>query len=182
MNSRNYPKGLLAVLLATLLMAASAVYASEAEKAEEAAPVRPRQEVLKSLPCFECHAVEDYLRAPEEGVFSHELHGMMSDLHCNQCHSIKGHETPKLKGEVCGNCHSTGTMVYSGGGMGKVSFNHEAHGAMFNCGNCHPDSFSMKKGGVKMKMTPMYQGKLCGSCHNGQMAFASQDCKKCHRG
>jgi c(7)-type cytochrome triheme protein len=166
--------------LAAVLVTSVVVRASEAEKAGEPR-VMSRAEVLKSLPCFECHSLDAFMAQPGEGVFSHEMHTMMSGLHCNQCHNIKGHEVPTLKGEACGQCHSTGRMTYSGGGMGKVAFDHAAHGSMFSCGQCHDGTFKMKQGGVKMTMTAMYQGKLCGSCHNGQMAFSSQDCARCHR-
>lgn len=66
--------------------------------------------------------------------------------------------------------------------MGKVAFNHEFHGMAFGCGECHPGEFLMKKGSTPMKMDAMYKGRLCGACHNGQMAFASTDCAKCHKG
>jgi c(7)-type cytochrome triheme protein len=166
-----------ALAVAMCVLAASAALASE--QAEEAEPVKPREEVLQSLPCFECHSLQKYMSAPALGVFSHELHGMF-DLHCNACHDIAGHEMPRLKSEACGSCHSMSVFEYTGGGMGKVKFNHEAHGAMFSCGKCHPDAFPMKRGGAKMKMNPMYEGKSCGFCHDGQMAFASRDCMRCH--
>lgn len=170
----------LAALLAAALMLA-AVSALAAEESKEAGPavVAPRAEVLQSLPCFECHSLQKYLSAPR-GAFSHELHATM-DLHCNHCHVIAGHEMPRLKGETCASCHNLSVFVYGGGGMGKVTFNHDAHGAMFSCDKCHKDTFPMKRGGAKMTMNPMYQGKLCGACHNGQTAFSSQDCMKCHQ-
>jgi c(7)-type cytochrome triheme protein len=182
MNRTRLVTAVLVALAALLLMAAGTVYATgggKASEAEEEAPVMSREEGLKTLPCFKCHSPEKFLSQSGEG-FSHEMHGMMTGLHCNQCHEIKGHEMPNLKGAACGGCHSLGKMTYAGGGMGKVAFNHEAHGAMFSCNQCHPDTFRMKRGGVKMTMTPMYKGKLCGVCHNGQMAFASQACSKCH--
>ena len=133
---------------------AVAVHATEAKRAEEE-PLKTRQEVLATLPCFECHSVDRFMAEPEAGVFSHSMHGMMSGLHCNQCHDIKGHDTPTLKGGSCGQCHSTETITYSGGGMGKVAFGHAAHTAMFSCQHCHPGPFKMKKGGVRMTMAPM---------------------------
>ncbi|MCK7485639.1 MAG: cytochrome c3 family protein [Bacillus subtilis] len=58
-------------------------------------------------------------------------------------------------------------------------FGHTFHTAAFGCDQCHPKLFAMKKSG-KLKMEPMYGGKSCGACHNGQMAFASTECAKCH--
>jgi c(7)-type cytochrome triheme protein len=179
MNRTRPGAAVLAALAVLFLTTAASVYATEAERVGEET-VKSREEVLSTLPCFKCHSVEKFLSQSGEG-FSHEMHRMMSGLHCNQCHEIKGHEMPNLKGEACGGCHSTGTITYSGGGMGQVAFDHAAHGSMFSCMQCHPDAFRMKKGGVKMMMSPMYKGKLCGTCHNGQMAFASQDCTKCHK-
>ncbi len=168
------------LLLAVLALALCAAVVSTAVAAEKDEPVKSREEVLKTLPCFECHSLKKYVSPPSPGVFSHELHGMF-DLHCNSCHEISGHEMPMLKGAACASCHSMSVFEYTGGGMGKVKFNHESHGAMFSCSKCHPDVFPMKRGGAKMTMDAMYKGKSCGSCHNGRMAFASQDCMKCHR-
>jgi len=174
--SRKMRATAIAVVLAAAICAISAA-ALAVEGGD--VPVLPREEVLKSLPCFGCHTLEGYL-SPPEGAFSHELHGMMN-LHCGNCHEIKGHEMPRLKGASCASCHSTGVIDYAGGGMGKVRFNHDAHGAMFPCGKCHPALFSMKKGAARLTMNPMYEGKLCGACHDGRAAFSSQDCMKCHR-
>jgi c(7)-type cytochrome triheme protein len=30
-------------------------------------------------------------------------------------------------------------------------------------------------------MDQIYQGKFCGSCHNGQAAFGPMECQKCHK-
>ena len=38
-----------------------------------------------------------------------------------------------------------------------------------------------KKDGSGMKMDDLYQNKFCGSCHNGQTAFATSECQKCHK-
>jgi c(7)-type cytochrome triheme protein len=32
-----------------------------------------------------------------------------------------------------------------------------------------------------MKMDDIYQGKFCGKCHDGQTAFGSAECQKCHK-
>ncbi|MEJ2314446.1 MAG: cytochrome c3 family protein [Nitrospirota bacterium] len=166
-----------AVFLAAL--GAAAFSALAAEEAPEAEAVEPRAVVLETLPCFKCHSLEKYL-ATTGGGFSHELHAMQG-LHCNQCHIVGGHTRPRLRGEACASCHNLSVFVYGGGGMGKVAFNHDAHGAMFSCDKCHPGIFPMKQGGSRMTMNPMYQGKLCGACHNGRVAFSAQDCTKCHQ-
>ena len=71
--------------------------------------------------------------------------------------------------------------------MGKVIFDGKVHadkGA--KCADCHtkPKLFEMKRGGDKMTMAAMNEGKFCGSCHDGKKAFsvkAPADCVKCHK-
>ncbi len=71
--------------------------------------------------------------------------------------------------------------------MGKVTFEGKAHAAKgFKCADCHtkPKLFEMKKGGDKMTMAAMNEGKFCGTCHEGTKAFgvkAPADCAKCHK-
>jgi len=70
---------------------------------------------------------------------------------------------------------------------GKVTFDGKAHADKgLQCADCHikPKLFEMKKGGVKMSMAAMGEGKFCGTCHNGAKAFnvkAPADCVKCHK-
>jgi c(7)-type cytochrome triheme protein len=73
-----------------------------------------------------------------------------------------------------------GPLDYTIEGAGPVQFLHKSHGS-FACSECHPKWFAMKKGGSKMTMAEMYQGKSCGSCHDGKKAFASMQCAKCHK-
>ena len=71
--------------------------------------------------------------------------------------------------------------------MGKVTFDGKVHGDKgFQCADCHtkPKLFEMKKGGDKMTMAAMNEGKFCGTCHDGKKAFsvkAPADCAKCHK-
>ena len=70
---------------------------------------------------------------------------------------------------------------------GKVTFNGKAHADKgLKCADCHtkPKLFEMKKGGDKMTMAAMNEGKFCGACHDGKKAFsvkAPADCVKCHK-
>ena len=70
---------------------------------------------------------------------------------------------------------------------GKVTFNGKAHADKgLKCADCHtkPKLFEMKKGGDKMTMAAMNEGKFCGTCHDGKKAFsvkAPADCVKCHQ-
>ena len=71
--------------------------------------------------------------------------------------------------------------------MGKVIFDGKAHADKGSkCADCHtkPKLFEMKKGGDKMTMAAMNEGKFCGSCHDGKKTFGvkdAADCAKCHK-
>jgi c(7)-type cytochrome triheme protein len=71
--------------------------------------------------------------------------------------------------------------------MGKVTFDGKAHAAKgLKCADCHskPKLFGMKKGGDKITMAAMNDGKFCGACHDGKKAFgvkAPADCAQCHK-
>ncbi len=78
------------------------------------------------------------------------------------------------------------TLDYSSS-RGKVTFDGKAHADKgLKCADCHtkPKLFQMKKGGDKMTMAAMNEGKFCGTCHDGKKAFsvkAAADCAKCHK-
>lgn len=71
--------------------------------------------------------------------------------------------------------------------MGKVIFAGKAHADTgLKCADCHikPKLFEMKKGGDKITMAAMNDGKFCGTCHDGNKAFSVKDpanCAKCHK-
>jgi len=81
----------------------------------------------------------------------------------------------------------SGKTVEFASPMGKVTFDGKAHADKgFKCADCHtkPKLFEMKKGGDKMTMAAMNEGKFCGTCHDGKKAFsvkAPADCAKCHK-
>jgi c(7)-type cytochrome triheme protein len=71
--------------------------------------------------------------------------------------------------------------------MGKVTFDGKVHADKgLKCADCHskPKLFEMKKGGDKITMAAMNEGKFCGTCHDGTKAFSVKgpaDCVKCHQ-
>jgi len=179
-----------AVLIAALMVWGTAMAVASSEpmaaeegssaKAAEEAPILPREEILATLPCFKCHDLPMFLEKYEQGEFSHMVHSSF-DVHCSQCHEVKGHMPPQIFPSTCASCH-TMEISYKGGGMGKVSFSHEFHTMMFKCRDCHYDTFKMKASSGKLKMDNMYAGKACGKCHNGKVAFEATNCGKCHNG
>ena len=81
----------------------------------------------------------------------------------------------------------TGKTVEFASPRGKVIFDGKVHADKgLKCADCHtkPKLFEMKKGGDKMSMAAMNEGKFCGTCHDGKKAFsvkAPADCAKCHQ-
>ena len=81
----------------------------------------------------------------------------------------------------------SGKTVEFASPMGTVTFDGKAHAdAGLKCADCHikPKLFAMKKGGDKISMAAINEGKFCGACHDGNKAFgvkAPADCAKCHK-
>lgn len=128
---------------------------------------------ISGLTCFQCHSFEKYKK-----VFPHDNHRAMG-LHCTQCHIIEGHKMVKLNSDTCNHCHNLRVMEMSTSAM-PVKFNHAVHMDMFGCNNCHTKLFPMKLNAKTISMDDINRGKYCGRCHNGNMAFASTDCQRCH--
>lgn len=67
-------------------------------------------------------------------------------------------------------------------GMAPVAFSHRTHRMNYTCRVCHLElEFSMKKGETDITREDYLNGRFCGACHNGQIAFsATQACNLCH--
>lgn len=70
-----------------------------------------------------------------------------------------------------------------------VIFDHKIHtmDAGLDCDSCHDDLFEMEAGVAEenedFTMATLYEGGYCGSCHDGETAFASDTrCTTCHIG
>jgi c(7)-type cytochrome triheme protein len=70
-----------------------------------------------------------------------------------------------------------------------VVFEHKVHtmGAGLECDSCHDDVFAQEAGAAQenddFNMKALYDGKYCGTCHDGSTAFASNTrCTSCHIG
>jgi c(7)-type cytochrome triheme protein len=142
----------------------------------------PQSPVITSLkdsglPCFKCHAYEKYAQ-DRPGFFSHAKHKSVG-AHCNTCHIIKEHKESNVNRNACNACHKLTAFTLETSGM-PVNFTHQSHAKRFNCSECHPKLFLMKKGGTKLAMDDMYKGNSCGACHNGKKAFSTSACTKCH--
>jgi c(7)-type cytochrome triheme protein len=70
------------------------------------------------------------------------------------------------------------------GALGHVTavFPHWRHRVFFTCNVCHTAIFPMKAGETAVTMDDIEQGKLCGTCHNGRIAWGVgiSTCGRCH--
>ncbi len=69
-----------------------------------------------------------------------------------------------------------------------VIFDHKYHIEQgLDCDSCHDDPFEMAAGTAEQNddfnMKSLYEGKYCGTCHDGESAFAANTrCTLCHIG
>lgn len=66
-------------------------------------------------------------------------------------------------------------------GARAAVFPHWFHRIRYTCKVCHTDlGFKMQAGGDKMLMADILDGRFCGACHNGQIAWGVENCDLCH--
>lgn len=66
-------------------------------------------------------------------------------------------------------------------GMRPVVFPHWFHRVRFACKVCHADlGFQFRAGGNDINMVKIIDGQFCGACHNGEIAWAIENCNLCH--
>jgi c(7)-type cytochrome triheme protein len=91
-------------------------------------------------------------------------------------------------GGASGNPKHGGDITYTKP-VKSVQFSHKIHVEQkgLTCDMCHAGTFEMQalkaQENQDFNMESLYQGKYCGACHNGTMAFASNSrCASCHSG
>jgi len=68
-------------------------------------------------------------------------------------------------------------------GMRPVIFPHWFHRIRFRCKVCHSElGFVMRAGGNDVQMSDIIEGRFCGLCHNGEIAWSVDNCDLCHTG
>ena len=74
--------------------------------------------------------------------------------------------------------------VATANGQQPVIFSHWLHRTKYSCRVCHGElEFTMKAGTSEITERANRQGKFCGACHNGRIAFRSNgNCERCHTG
>jgi c(7)-type cytochrome triheme protein len=70
------------------------------------------------------------------------------------------------------------------GGTPPAVFPHWFHRIRYKCYACHPAVFEMKAGANAITMDAIREGKFCGACHNGKVAWEAgfDTCNRCHVG
>ena len=69
------------------------------------------------------------------------------------------------------------------GDMRPVIFPHWFHRIRFRCSVCHMElGFEMRAGANQMSMNRISDGEFCGACHNGEIAWSTENCDLCHSG
>ena len=67
--------------------------------------------------------------------------------------------------------------------MSPVIFPHWFHRIRFQCRVCHLElGFRMRAGANQISMAEIAGGAFCGACHNGQIAWSTDNCGLCHSG
>ena len=67
--------------------------------------------------------------------------------------------------------------------MPPVIFPHWFHRIRFRCKVCHFElGFIMRAGANDVNMVDIIDGKYCGMCHNGEIAWSVENCDLCHSG
>lgn len=68
-------------------------------------------------------------------------------------------------------------------GVRPVIFSHWFHRIRFRCKVCHSElGFEMRAGANDVTMAEIIDGKFCGMCHNGEIAWSTENCDLCHSG
>ena len=68
------------------------------------------------------------------------------------------------------------------GGVPPAVFSHWFHRIRYKCYACHPAITEMKAGADPITMDAIKEGKFCGACHNGKIAWepSFETCSRCH--
>lgn len=67
--------------------------------------------------------------------------------------------------------------------VNPVIFPHWFHRIRFQCRVCHTEiGFKMRAGSNPITMSAISKGEYCGACHNGRVAWDTENCVLCHSG
>ncbi|WP_224981156.1 c(7)-type cytochrome triheme domain-containing protein [Geomonas agri] len=120
--------------------------------------------------CITCHSTI-YKSHGKRPVTMSEMYSGRS---CGACHGKRAFSLSK-----CGRCHTVKDVSFRVQPTGDVIFPHAAHISKIQCDVCHPRLFKPSRN-RSVGMAQMEKGKSCGACHKGKIAFALEDCSRCH--
>lgn len=126
--------------------------------------------------CPSCHNEIFHVVADKNPPFT--MKQMEGGKSCGACHNGQRAFTVK---ENCATCHPAGKIVFSTD-AGEAPFSHEIHLGMYGCSECHPALFLPERGKNTASMAQMEEGRSCGACHDGIVAFSvKENCDTCHQ-
>jgi c(7)-type cytochrome triheme protein len=68
-------------------------------------------------------------------------------------------------------------------GVAPVIFPHWFHRIRFQCSVCHVElGIKMRAGSTDIRMEQLVNGRYCGACHDGDVAWPIDNCDLCHSG
>lgn len=158
----------------------------------------PHSTHTRIVACQQCHPrIFPYRNTPVKmadvfaGKYCGECHGKVAFpvlTGCERCHvrlpQPAGRAKPELIGTITLRRQADSAKgVNLGGGLPAASFPHWVHRIRYQCKVCHLDIFEPRAGANTITMTQIGEGKACGRCHNGSIAFAVgiESCSRCHR-
>ncbi len=66
-------------------------------------------------------------------------------------------------------------------GVRPVIFPHWFHRVRYQCRVCHSElGFEMRAGANLVTMQDITDGQFCGACHDGEIAWSTENCDLCH--
>lgn len=66
-------------------------------------------------------------------------------------------------------------------GVRPVIYPHWFHRIRYQCRVCHSElGFEMRAGATDVTMDEITEGRFCGACHNGDIAWSVDNCDLCH--
>lgn len=162
--------------------------------------VFPHKPHTQWLTCANCHPKIFKMKAGADKI---SMAALYAGKYCGTCHGKVAFPIPT----GCPRCHvgmgqkksakpaplklvrGDVTLPRVGGdaatkGIPPAVFPHLPHRLLFRCYVCHDRLFHMKRGADSITMDKIVDGKFCGACHNGRVAFGVTfaDCARCHRG
>ena len=136
------------------------------------------------------------------GKYCGECHGTVAfqpEFACERCHPGFPQPADRVSAELIGDIRMTRTEAttafsdslmaegHAGADLSSVfpeaTFPHWIHRSRFQCKVCHMEIFEPKAGANRISMQDISQGRACGRCHDGRVAFSYGfgNCTRCHR-